>query len=769
MTSPPPGRPRSGRFRSLTWPILIGAGISVILLAALAGSCARIPESGSRQRVLFYSMPVPLTPGSPTDSKRLEERLHRLGYVPVETPSAPGQYRISRSSAEIFLRPFRYPDRKFPGGRVLLHWSSDEIREAQPIDTLSVEDLRLEPERIAGFEGETGALLNPLRLEDAPPLLVDALIAIEDRRFYKHPGIDPVGTARALWANLRRGGVSQGGSTLTQQLARSLYLHNRKTVARKAQEAFLAIGLELRYSKKEILEAYLNAVYWGTWGSMEIRGAREASRYYLGTDIEKADAAGLALLVGIIPAPNAFSPYNNPEKAKYRRDLVLRQLEKKGIVTAQVAKAALAKPLPSKRPPLRPAEASYFLDAVRAEVERRAPKGILQKAGTVVFTTMDPNDQAAAVSALGQGLLDLEKKHRRLRGSKDPLQGAVVTIDPASGEVRALVGGRDFQHHPFNRAIDAHRQPGSLFKPFVYLAAFRHPERKSGDYWTPATIIEDEPLSIRAGRKVWHPMNYDREYRGEVTLRRALEQSLNVPTAAVAQEVGIGRVARAAQDLGIRSPLQEVPSLALGTSEVTLLEITSAYAALAAEGEAKAPTLIRAILDKDGKNVSLHGLEQPPGVDPAEAYLVTRLLQGVIRSGTGRQARSLGVRGSVAGKTGTTDDYRDAWFVGFTPLRATGVWVGFDRKGNVGLSGSAAALPIWAATMRTAEGANGDGNFRRPRGVIQVPIDPETGMLATANCPNFLEEEFLAGTEPTQECDRHEEGILDRLGHIFGF
>jgi penicillin-binding protein 1B len=738
------------------------------LLLILAG-CARIPESGSRQRVLFYAVPTALTPESPISREDLEDRLHRLGYHDAPSPMAPGQYHFSGGGVEIYLRPFRYPEGQFQGGRLRLRWSGDVIGQVMILDDLQAQDLRLEPERIAGFEGETGAVLNPLRLEEAPPLLVRSIIAIEDRRFYKHPGIDPIGTARALWANVRHGPGAQGGSTLTQQLARSLYLHNKKTILRKVQEAVLALELEVRYSKKQILEAYLNAVYWGAWGPMEIRGAREASRYYLGCELEDADAAGIALLVGIIPAPNAYSPYNNPERAKQRRDLVLRQLEKKGILTLQEARLAVSRPLPVKRPPRRAAEASYFLDAVRAEVEGRAPKDILKRPGTAVFTTMDPRDQAAAVSAVYQGLQDLEKSHRRLRRTNDPLEAALVTIDPATGEVRALVGGRSFLEYPFNRAVKARRQPGSLFKPFVYLAAFEHPRRKDGTFWTPATILDDEPIEIRSGRKMWRPQNYDREYRGQIPLRTALEQSLNVPTAAVAHEVGISRVARSARDLGIESPLNEVPSLALGTSEVTLLEITNAYAGLASNGRPRAATLLRGILGADGKDVSLAPQDDPPGVDPAPAYLVTHLLQGVIQHGTGRSARTLGVRGEVAGKTGTTDDYHDAWFVGFTPRRATGVWVGFDRKGDVGLSGAAAALPIWAASMREAEGPRGDGRFERPRGIVSVPIDSETGMLATADCPTFLEEEFIAGTEPQEECNQHGGGIIDRMGHLFGF
>jgi penicillin-binding protein 1B len=770
MSASPPNPPAAPPRRRRPW-IALGILMGLLLVLALVGaSCLTmpIPKSGSRQTVIYYTAPTDLRPGARLNADELEDRLRRAGYREVEGTPETGEYRSLSGGAEIHLRPFEYPDRRFDGGLIRVRVRGDEVYRVERIGSVGEDEVFLDPERIAGFEGETGAVLDYIQLADAPPLFVKALIAVEDRRFYHHPGIDPVGTMRALWADLRRGSSSQGGSTLTQQLARSLYLHNKKTVARKAQEAVIALGLELRYSKDQILEAYLNAVYWGYWGPMEIRGAREASRYYLGKDLNDADAAGIALLVGLIQAPNAYSPYSSPEKAKARRDLVLRMLAEKGILSDRDAKRAIASSLPSRRPPERVAEASYFLDAVRHEIEQRAPKGTATKPGTAIFTTLDPRDQDAAVKAVREGLRELERDHRSLRKKKSPLQAAVVTLDPASGEVRALVGGRDYLTGPFNRAVDALRQPGSLFKPFVYLAAFRHPDRKDGTFWTAATILKDEPIGIRAGRKIWRPMDYDRQFRGDVTLRYALEHSLNIPTASVGYEVGIQRVAEVAHELGITSDLDEVPSLALGTSGVSLLEITSAYAAIGAGGQARTPTLLRGIIGPTGKTIHISEEDDPPGVDPQECYLVTRLLQGVIESGTGAGARSRGVRGTVAGKTGTTDDYRDAWFVGYTPLRATGVWVGFDRRDPVGLSGASAALPIWATIMKETICGSGDGSFSRPPGIVSAMVCTETGELATGACPDFRDEEFLEGTEPTVDCGRHGGGFFNSVRRFFG-
>jgi len=768
-----PSRPtRAAGRRRLHWLlytilILIGAA-AVFSISVLSCIPVKIPESGSRQGVVFYAAPFPLVEGVRVEPRELEERLRRLDYRESPEPAAPGEFASRRSRFEIHLRPFDFPGRDAAGGRVRVYLEDGAIAEVEPLDPMNDGDLRLEPERIAGYEGGQGAVLKPLKLAEAPPLLVQAILASEDRRFYQHPGIDLVGTVRAVLRNVREREVAQGGSTITQQLARSLFLQNKKTLLRKATEAVLAVGLEIRYSKEEILQAYLNAVYLGTWGPMEIRGVREASLYYLGEDIQEADLAGIALLVALIPAPNVFSPYQHPDLARERRNVVLQMLARRGVISEAEAKRAAAQKLPSTRPPARASEASYFLDAARVEVERRAPKGTLNRRGVKIFTTLDPRDQAAAVSAVERGLADLEKSHRKLRRKDATLQAAAVSIDPRTGEVRALVGGRNFLRHPYNRAVEARRQPGSLFKPFVYLAAFQERSRGKGNYWTPATLLADEEYAVRAGRRTWRPRNYDGEFRGPVTMRQALEQSLNVPTVRVAMEVGIPAVAAAARDCGIVSELREVPSLALGTSEVSLLEITGAYATFADRGEAHAPHLLLGILDADGREIRLDALEDPPGIRRDAAYMVTSLMEGVIRSGTGSRARALGVRGAAAGKTGTTDGYHDAWFVGFTPRRALGVWVGFDRNEAIGLSGAAAALPIWARAMRDAAGRHGDGPFDRPRGVERVLICSESGLLAGVECPAVTDEDFLRGTAPEELCDLHRKSIITRFWDWLG-
>lgn len=797
----------------------------------------RIPESGSRQQVLFYTAPTPIAPGSRLDRDELLGRLQRLGYQATSDTPAPGQYRADSNEFEIYLHGFEYPEGvlpagtggSFPGARVELSIKSGEIAELIAHEaSLPDEQLCLEPERIAGFEGAVGALLDPLRLEDAPPLLVKTLILIEDRRYYRHLGIDPIAIGRAVRVNLQENGEAvEGGSTLTQQLARSLFLNNRKTLPRKISEAFLAVALELKYSKEEILEAYLNAVYWGQWGTFEIRGAREAARYYLDAELDEIDAAGIALLVGLIHAPNAVSPFRNPERAQQRRDLVLRIMQERGVLTHEELERALATPIPDQEPPQRVADAAYFLDAARREIEARGSKGWLDRPGTRVFTTLDYRDQSAAVSAVSHGLEEMESQYPRLQRDEDPLQASAIVLDPATGEVRALVGGRNYRSSPFDRASVALRQPGSLFKPIVYLTALANPEREIGaeelrnrrevrearerearerldrerdagdrdqrirgrrgrenrrsrwreersqgivteeSFWTPVTLIEDEPLEVVTGGRRWTPQNYDKEFRGTVTFRQSLEQSLNVPTVRIAQEVGIDRVVETAHRLGITSSLDAVPSLALGTSEVSLLEISSAYATLANRGTPHPPTFLLAVQGPASERLDLDPLEPSEGIEEPEAYLITALMEGVIDHGTGRGARSAGVRGPIAGKTGTTDDFRDAWFVGYSSARVAGVWVGFDQSGRVGLSGSRAALPMWGALMKAIQPPSGDAAFERPPEIVTAEVDPESGMLANDRCPSPVHELFLSGTQPKEECDLHGGGVLGWIRRLF--
>src|SRR5438552_3690096 len=471
-------------------------------------------------------------------------------------------------------------------------------------------------------------------LAGPPPACRSAVLAAEDRHFFLHPGVDPVAIARALVADLRAHHVAQGASTLTQQLVKNAFLSPRRTLSRKLREAVLALLLEARASKEEILARYVASVYLGVDGGLPVHGFSEAAQVYFG------------------------------------------------------------KPLG-----------------------------------------------------------ELEPGRRR----RAPLQAALVALDAHTGRVRALVGGRDYGSSPLDRAVRSRRQPGSAFKPFVYVAALDPTRRGAAAARTVVSPVEDEPLSVRVGARVWEPVNYDGTFAGTIPLEDALAESRNAATVRVALDVGLDAVARAAADLGIASPLPRVPALALGVAEASLLELTAAHGVFARGGVRRPPTLVVAVASADGETLYAAPPEEERVLAPGVAYLVTHLLEGVIDRGTGRPAREAGLTGSAAGKTGTTDDTRDAWFVGFTPEVVAGVWVGLDGGGPAGLTGAQGALPIWTDFVRATSGEASEQDFPVPDDIVWREVDPASGELATAGCPESRHEPFLAGTEPTEPCRLHRE------------
>jgi len=593
-------------------------------------------------------------------------------------------------------------------------------------------------------------------LERIPRPVVDAVLVAEDRRFWTHPGIDLLAVGRAFHVNLKRGELREGGSTITQQLARTLFLDTRRTWGRKAREALIALLLEVRYSKPRILEAYLNSVYLGHDGDLPVYGLPAAARHFLGKDVAALDVDEAAWLASAIRAPNRVL---SARDKKYRDGIILAMQEAR-LIEPAVARRAVARPLP--RPSIEGSRvAPYFVDFVAFELGRRAK---LPESGEIALqTTLDPILQRAAESAVRNGIARIEKDRPPLAGQ---VQAAVIAIEPTSGEIRALVGGRRYGETPFNRAYRAVRQPGSLFKPFVYLAAFEAERRGTGI--TPASVVDDEPLVIPAGGGNWEPRNMDGQFHGPVTVRRALEESLNIPAVRVAMNVGPRHVADMARAVGIEHPLAPVPSLALGTSEVTLLEITGAFATLANGGVRVAPTAIAPEASVGG-----HALAPLPpsvrAVSAESAFLINHLLRGVMRRGTGARSSAWGLQEMTAGKTGTTDGLRDAWFVGYTPDLVVGVWVGLDDGTALGLTGSQAALPIWGPIMQTAVRQTSPARFTPPPGVVLAEIDRKTGRRVSLWCgsDDVIQEAFREGTRLPDECESFlQTGVTTFLGWI---
>lgn len=584
-------------------------------------------------------------------------------------------------------------------------------------------------------------------LGEFPRGVVDAVLVAEDRRFFQHRGIDVPAVFRALATNARRGEIRQGASTITQQLARTLFLTRERDWGRKLHEAVLALMLEFRYSKPCILEAYLNTVYMGQDGDVAVHGLPAAARHFLGKNLAAVRADEAALLAGAISSPNRTLG-DRPDRARAVRAAVLAEMRRRGLLDEARAREAMASPLPADTGRTR-LRAPYFVDLAREEIGQRLS---LPATGEIrIATSLDPTLQRAAERAVQEGLERIERGRASRTGT---IEAALVAIEPASGQIRALVGGRRYLDSPFNRATRAARQPGSLFKPLVYLAGFELGPRGQSAPITPASLISDEALTVQTDGRPWTPRNVDGRLLGNVTVRRAVEESRNIPAVRVALDVGLDRIVEVAQRLGIRSPLAAVPSLALGTSEVTLLEITGAYAALANRGVRAVPTTVAAGAPPAGTQVNVPLPAAVPAVSAESAFLVTHLLRGVMRQGTGRASRTWGLSDVTAGKTGTTDGLRDAWFVGYTPELAVGVWVGRDDGSPLGQSGAEAALPIWAATMAAAVRRAPPKPFTPPPGVVLVPVDRDTGASVSFWCDRerTVEEAFRAGTEPPAGC-----------------
>ena len=737
------------------------AGLALLALVIYSAvELARFDRVEARRAALIYTMPQALAVGVHIKIADLAGTLTRLSYTETRgEPQAPGQFHRASGAWDIHLRGL-------PGlssaQRVRVEVRDDRIarvtRDGQDIGAAS-----LEPEILASAGDRPGEDHRPVRLRDVPFSLLQAVLAAEDHRFFDHRGIDLRGLLRAAWVNLRSGRVAQGGSTITQQLVKNRLLDPKRTLRRKLDEAWLATLIEWRYSKERILEAYLNEVYLGQRGAIPIRGVASASRAYFNKEVHQLTVAEAALLAGMIRAPNTYSPGVNPARARERRDVVLARMRELGRLSAADYEAARRQPVRVQSAVAATQTAPYFADHVRQELEARFGSGALDGRDVRVFTTLDLTLQRLAESAVERGLARLEAQRPRLRGADDAhrLQAALVALDPVTGHIRAMVGGRRYLSSQFNRVTLAHRQPGSAFKPFVYAAALAAPGA-GGRGFTLATFLDDSPLTLTVDGAPWSPRNYEDRYLGRVTVREALQQSLNAATVRLAQDVGLSTIVERARALGIESRLDPVPAMALGAFEVTPLELAHAYLPFFNGGQRTPPAHAVRSLQLSGGAVEANDEVSTSVMSPAEAYLMTSLLEGVIKAGTGASARALGVTGDVAGKTGTTNDGRDAWFVGGNPGLLVAVWVGYDSDEAHGLSGAEGALPIWAEFMRPAlDSAGGPRTFSMPAGVSFVEIDLTNGKTANRFCPRTGKEVFLTGTEP--EACREHGGLGDRV------
>ncbi len=747
--------------RLLRW-LLFGAcfagGVLIGAYVVRLDRVVRIRFDGQRFRVpsRVLSAPTLLYPGLDWSQSDLRATLGRLGYKesPSVTELQPGHYTWGSERAVLALRAFEHPSRAEDAHLVELELEGREIAALRELPSGRERSVvLLEPETVGAYYGPDREQRELVRLGEVPRSLIDAIISVEDQRFDSHHGIDPLRILGAFVANLRSGSITQGGSTLTQQLVKNFFLSPERKLSRKLQEAVMALIVELRYAKDEILECYLNEIYMGQRGATEVHGVGEASRLYFGKPVRELTLAESATLAAVIPGPNRLSPFDQTERARSRRNLVLDLMLEQGRIAAAAHDAAVAEPLQPAPLVVEPAEARFFLDALRRQLPEAYDFEALSSEGLEIYSTLDPRLQRLAARAVRDGLAALEKRFPRL-ASKDPakaLQACLVAIQPQTGQILALVGSRSYGESQFDRCTQAHRQAGSTFKPFVYVAALE--PQGGAPSITLASEIDDEPLTIASpGAPVWRPANYDHEFHGRVPVREALARSMNVATARLAQHVGIERVAGVARRLGIESPLPLVPSLALGVADVTPLELARAYATLANAGVRPELRTWEDIVDPAGHAIPGRSPSFERVLDAGTAYLATSLLEEVVEHGTAASVRNAGLTGPIAGKTGTTDDEKDAWFAGFTPEMVVVVWIGFDEPRKIGLTGASGALPIWIRFLKDVTGGEVHGQFAMPSEVVQVDIDPASGALALEGCPSRRSEIFILGTEPTRVC-----------------
>ncbi len=687
-----------------------------------------------------YASPVELYAGYEMSAAQFENLLEQLHYRRDYQLSGVGTYYKKGPYFYLNTRSFTFWDQQQPEMRVRVRFSSNRL--SQLIDRSKSRDvaiMRLDPVQIGSFYPTRKEDRVLVRLEDVPKALLQGLFATEDRDFYKHFGVSPKAIARAMWANVRAGSIVQGGSTITQQLIKNFYLTSERSLWRKVNEAFMALILEARYSKDEILQAYLNEVYLGQDGASAVHGFGLAAEFYFGRPLQNLNLEQLATLVALVRGPSYYDPRRAPERALKRRNLVLEKMRQLGYISVEQANAAKRQPL-GVIPYRHHSVNRYpgFMELVHRQLQQEYRDEDLTSEGLRIFTTLDTQVQNILEKTIRVKLKQLEKRPR-----VDKLQTAAVVTRRDSGEIVALASGRDRFAAGFNRALDAVRPIGSLIKPVVYLTALQYPEK-----YTITTLVSDTAIQVKGSKgKVWTPKNYDKREHGLVELHTALAQSYNLATVRIGMDIGIARTAKTLNSLGVKRPVNLYPSLLLGASALTPLEVTQMYQTLAGDGFAMPLRAIRAVISSAGEPLQRYPLTVRQTVDPAATFITNTILQEVMSEGTGRYAYSVMSRDlQLAGKTGTTNKLRDSWFAGFSGDYLSVVWIGRDDNKASGLTGSSGALRVWAALMKQI--ARQPVSLMPPDNIRMIWIDPETGLQANAECPGARQYPYIAGSEP---------------------
>jgi penicillin-binding protein 1B len=705
----------------------------------------------------IFARPLELHVGLRIPLPDVVDELKQLGYRDFSRPGESGWFLREEGRLEIALRPFVFWDGAQPARGVTVGFEGGKVSMLKDGNGQDVSLARVEPLPIGGIypAGNEDRIL--VRLGDVPQHLVKELIAVEDRSFYTHHGFDPRGLARAV-RSLFSSRV-QGGSTITQQLVKNFFLTPERTVQRKATELVMAVLLEMHYEKAEILETYLNEIYFGQDRDRAVHGVGLAAQHYFGKDVQYLSVAESATLVGMVRGPGYYDPYKHAARTLERRNLVLREARDHGGITLEQYASARTSPLgvTTKRGT---GTSPYpaFLKLVHKQLRRDYDEKDLRTEGLRIFTTLDPRAQGAAEAALTRRLAQFDKEKRF---GQPGLEGAVVVTDPQSGEVQAMVGGRDVRYSGYNRALDAARPVGSLLKPAIYLTALSEPSR-----YTLLTPIDDGPFLWKSrGAPDWEPLNYDKKFHGMVPLRLALAHSYNAAAARLGTEVGIEKVLANVRKLGVERDVRPYASAMLGAVDLSPFEVAQMYQTIASGGFRSPLRAIRDVTTQDGKPLSRYPLAVEQAFAPEPVYLLAAAMQDVVREGTGQGLKSfLPPETTIAGKTGTTDEQRDAWFAGFSGDRLAVVWVGYDDNRAARLSGSSAALPIWGDLMAalTPEPLA----LARPERIEMVAIDPQSGLRGGSSCPGSVELPFFQGSAPRDRapCSGPMDAAVDAVG-----
>ncbi len=688
-----------------------------------------------------YASPVELYAGYALPPEKFEALLKMLHYRQDAELSVEGTYFKEGSQISVKTRDFAFWDQHQPSMQMSLSFTDMGIESITDITkSEEVAIVRMDPVQIGSFYPTIKEDRVLIKLEEAPDSLIKGLLASEDRDFYQHFGVSLKGIARAMWTNVRAGGMVQGGSTITQQLVKNFYLTNERRLSRKVKEALMALILEYRYTKNEILEAYLNEIYLGQNGSSAVHGFGLASEFYFGSTLKDLPLEQVASLVALVRGPSEYDPRRFPDRALQRRNLVLEQMATEGYLSKDQATQAIAKPL-SVIPRMQRSSNRYpgFLDLVKRQLKQDYREEDLTSQGLRIFTTLDTQVQDVLEKTVETKLKQLEKSEHA-----NDLETAVIVTRRDSGEVTALTSGRENMAGGFNRALDAVRPIGSLIKPAVYLTALEYPDK-----YTITTRVSDSTIVVKGQNGTdWIPKNYDHKEHGSVALHTALAKSYNLATVRIGMDVGVARTAKTLKNMGVTRTLDLFPSLLLGAAALTPIEVTQMYQTLAGDGFSTPIKSIRAVVDTDGKQLQSYPFTVRQAVDPAATYIVNTILQEVMHEGTGKAAySSFPKEYGLVGKTGTTNDAKDSWFAGYTGDYLSVVWVGRDDNKPIGLTGATGALPLWVALMQQI--STQAVNLIPPDNVKLVWVEPGSGLLTHKGCGGGKQYPYISGSEPT--------------------